>query len=273
MFLTLILSYSCSILLISMAPSTSQKFNRRKSTLKNKAQQLQTLSDVMVCMVCFGNDGEVTTWPEDKPQVHQTIIKYKLARFRDRSKEKLNNPKCNLNLLGFLASKKRKLQKSKKRNPQKKKKKKDIENLFLKWETKLNMLQEKELVALCNCLELKLRDSREQIKQVRMKEKEKGKAIQIYNNNGDCNLESQQEVLASPSEFCSRSDALWGGNSEIFFLPGENCDGNYVGNCYDDLLLGDGTEKIRNTNNILNPCESMAGYTVTTQLHEASWGV
>ncbi|KAJ0031746.1 hypothetical protein Pint_14043 [Pistacia integerrima] len=256
-----------------MAPSKPTKFNKRRSTLKNKAQQLQTLSDVMVCMVCFGADGEVTTWPEDKSQVHQTI-KYKLAQFSERSKEKLKNHKCNLNLLGFLGSKKRKLQKSNKQNPQKKKK--DIGNLFANWKAKLDKLQEKELVALCNCLESKLRDLREKIKLLGMKDKEKGKAIQVYGSNGDnkeLNLESQQEVFASPSGFCSHSGVLWRWNSENLVLCGENCNENYVGNCYEDFLTGVGSEDIgfvgESSNNILNPGDSMLGQRETTPTHEA----
>lgn len=231
-----------------MAPSKQTKFNKRRLTLKNKAQQLQTLSDVMVCMVLFGADGEVTTWPEDKSQVHQMITNYKLAQFGERSKEKLKNHKSNLNLFDFLGSKKRKLQKSKKLNPQKKKK--DNGNLFANWEAKLNKLQEKELVALCNCLESKLRDLREKIKLlgVKEKEKEKGKAIQVYDSNGDnkeLNLESQQEVFASASGFCSHSDVLWGCNRENLVLWVETYNQNYVGgNCYEDFLWCVGSENI-----------------------------
>ncbi|XP_044481942.1 agamous-like MADS-box protein AGL103 [Mangifera indica] len=199
-----------------MAPSNSRQFNKRKLTLKKKAQQLQTLSDVTVCMVCFDADGEVTTWPEDKSQVDEKIINYKLTQAGEGSKEKL---KSNLNLLGFLDSKKRKIQKSKK---------KDFGNLFATWEANLNKLQEKELVALCNCLELKLWGVREKIK-VLTKMKEKGKAIQVYNNNGD--------------------------NSENFVPWGGNCNENI-------RFVGESS----NCDKILNPFDSMV---YQTPLHEA----
>ncbi|XP_044481944.1 uncharacterized protein LOC123208474 [Mangifera indica] len=219
-----------------------RQFNKRKLTLKKKAQQLQTLSDVTVCMVCFDADGEVTTWPEDKSQVDETIINYKLTLSGEGSKEKL---KSNLNLLGFLDSKKRKIQKSKK---------KDIGNLFAKWEANLNKLQEKELVALCNCLELKLWGVREKIK-VLTKMKEKGKAIQVYNNNGDKQKLNLESVFPSPCGFYSHSDGLWRCNSENFVPWGGNCNEN-IG------FVGESS----NCDKILNPFDSMV---YQTPLHEA----
>ncbi|KAG5229321.1 agamous MADS-box protein [Salix suchowensis] len=55
----------------------SMSFSKRTKTLKKKAHEIQTLCDVKVCMVCFGPDSPVQTWPEGAVEVKDSIMSYK----------------------------------------------------------------------------------------------------------------------------------------------------------------------------------------------------
>ncbi|KAI9191055.1 hypothetical protein LWI28_002944 [Acer negundo] len=156
-------------------------FNNRKSTLKKKAAQLSTLCDVEVCMVCFGPDNSVETWPENRSDVLDLIGKYGAFSEKERKKGKER-----YNLLGFLRDKKRKT--DEKLN----KKRKNLEDnesvknfyprsVFLAWDERLDLFSEEKLVGLCGCLDSKLQELREQITVIQMKKKEKAPIVELQN--------------------------------------------------------------------------------------------
>ncbi|XP_031274545.1 agamous-like MADS-box protein AGL75 [Pistacia vera] len=195
--------------------ASAQKLNKRISTLKNKAAQLETLCDVKVCMVCFGHDGEVVTWPENKREVLHLINEVK-APLSVRAEQKA---KHNCNLIGFLTRKKQKLNnkvENKKERKIKREVKKikasnqDIDNLFSSWEAKLRELSdEKELVCLFEFLESRLVSLRDKIRLLQTKNFEK--AVQVY--NGD-NTESDLNILNIQSyQPLMRPSPLLGGES------------------------------------------------------------
>ncbi|KAL5781203.1 hypothetical protein ACOSP7_006232 [Xanthoceras sorbifolium] len=115
-------------------------FNRRKTTLKKNTSQLSKLCDVNVAMVCFGLDWTVETWPENKPEVHGIIDRYKCHSEKEREK---------YNLSGFLGTKKMKLEdkKSNKKNKNDvdQEKKKNHGGVHWTWDPRLDQLSEEEL--------------------------------------------------------------------------------------------------------------------------------
>ncbi|KAJ4707969.1 Agamous-like MADS-box protein [Melia azedarach] len=161
----------------------ASNFKKRKSTLKNKASQLATLCDVRVCMVCLGPDGEVDAWPDNKTEVRNIISGYK-RRISGKGKEKA---KYKYNLLGFLESKKKKLEDklNKGRGSEERKLRDNVGNMFSKWDAKLKQFSEEELVGLYDSLNSKLWNLRERIRLMQVKENEKAAVIPVY--NGDTN--------------------------------------------------------------------------------------
>ncbi|KAH7574185.1 hypothetical protein JRO89_XS03G0263200 [Xanthoceras sorbifolium] len=213
-------------------------FKNRKSTLKKKATQLSTLCDVNVCMVCFGPDGTVETWPENRSDVLDLIIKYKNLSEEGREKKK---QKCNL--LGFLEDKKRKLVDKLNRKVD------DSSSMLLKnnlagsavlaWDERLNLFLEEELVGLCVSLDSKLQETRDKIRTLQTIEKDK-KAFEVENNhevdhvnvannlnydlmrfNGDCFHSNQPINLANywPRDYHGRmmrsNNFGWSDNSNV----------------------------------------------------------
>ncbi|KAF2283120.1 hypothetical protein GH714_043444 [Hevea brasiliensis] len=59
-------------------PLTPRKaiFRKRKETLKKKAEELSSLCGVPVCLICYQPDGKIDTWPEDKKEVDDILMKY-----------------------------------------------------------------------------------------------------------------------------------------------------------------------------------------------------
>ncbi|KAK3212707.1 hypothetical protein Dsin_017413 [Dipteronia sinensis] len=154
-------------------------FNKRKSTLKKKAAQLSTLCDVEVCMVCFGPDRTVETWPENRSDVLDLIGKFGGSSEKEREKGKKK-----YNLVGFLGDKKRKLDEklNKRKNPEDDELVKNYVpgGVISAWDERLDRFSEKELVGLCGCLDSKLQELREQIRVIQMK-KEKAPVVELQN--------------------------------------------------------------------------------------------
>ncbi|CAL1373813.1 unnamed protein product [Linum trigynum] len=55
----------------------SQSLERRRRTLKKKAEELSTLCGIDVAYVRFDHNGRVDTWPEDPNKVKSIILKYR----------------------------------------------------------------------------------------------------------------------------------------------------------------------------------------------------
>ncbi|KAK3219742.1 hypothetical protein Dsin_013712 [Dipteronia sinensis] len=219
------------------------KYNRRKTTLMRKANQLSKLCDVNVCMVCFGPDKTVETWPENRSEVCDIISKYKLGALGNMGRGKKHN------LVGFLEKKKKKLEE--------KSNKKIMKNLvggcvYSTWDKRLDRFSEEELVGLCGCLDSKLQNLRDNINL-----KKNQKAIVVNsppdnnnnfnnNNNIDHNLNMFNNVYQSnpitppqplwfSGDYSSYnqqaflgSDALLG-RAENFGVYGQNYGNNYTG--------------------------------------------
>ncbi|KAE8021264.1 hypothetical protein FH972_007171 [Carpinus fangiana] len=56
--------------------SRRKTFMKRVPTLKKKAEELAELCGIPVCVVCFGPDGTVDVWPEDRTKAEAVIMKY-----------------------------------------------------------------------------------------------------------------------------------------------------------------------------------------------------
>ncbi|KAK4853908.1 hypothetical protein QYF36_016298 [Acer negundo] len=156
-------------------------FNKRKSTLKKKSAQLSTLCDVEVCMVCFGPDRTVETWPENRSEVLDLIGKFggSSEKAREKGKQKYN-------LVGFLGDKKRKLDEKlnkKRKNPEDDESVKNYDpvSVISAWDERLDRFSEEELVGLCGCLDSKLQELRDQITVIQMKRKEKAPVVELQN--------------------------------------------------------------------------------------------
>ncbi|KAK4853009.1 hypothetical protein QYF36_002266 [Acer negundo] len=215
----------------------TKRFNylKRKTTLLKKANQLNKLCDVNVCMVCFGPDKTVETWPENKSEVCDIISKYKLGYNMGREKKH--------NLVGFLENKKKKLEEK----SNKKMKKKNLGggcSVYSTWDERLDRFSEEELVGLCGLLDSKLQNLTEKIN---LKKKKNQKALlvnsppdhdlNLFNNvyqrnnppsppplplwfSGDCSSYNQQAFSGSNIVL---------GRAENFGVYGENYGNNYMG--------------------------------------------
>ncbi|CAF2273358.1 BnaC04g26930D [Brassica napus] len=107
---------SCSKYSSASSSSSSYSFaatslNSRLLTIFKKAQELTTLCDIEACVIHYGPDGELKTWPEDRDKVRDLALRYiQLDEAKRRKK--------NVNLHEFLnkmEDKKTMLQKFKKR--------------------------------------------------------------------------------------------------------------------------------------------------------------
>ncbi|KAH7570850.1 hypothetical protein ACOSP7_019344 [Xanthoceras sorbifolium] len=152
-------------------------FNRRKTTLKKNTFQLSKFCDVNVAMVCFGLDWTVETWPENKPEVHGIIDRYKCHSKKEREK---------YNLSRFLTTKKMKLEDKKSNNKNKndvdQEKKNNHGGVCWTWDPRLDQLSQEELVSLYGRLVSKLLIAREE-KSKLMKDKSSEKAVEIHNED------------------------------------------------------------------------------------------
>ncbi|KAG7604500.1 Transcription factor MADS-box [Arabidopsis thaliana x Arabidopsis arenosa] len=102
----------------SSSPSSSSSYSlaftslsNRLETIFKKASELCTLCDIEACVIYYGPDGELKTWPKEKVKVRDIALRYSLLNEALRRKKSVN-------LHGFLNKKKNKGLK----NPNKKRK-------------------------------------------------------------------------------------------------------------------------------------------------------
>ncbi|GAY48978.1 hypothetical protein CUMW_115750 [Citrus unshiu] len=207
--------------------SRQGNFEKRKETLKNKAHELETLCDVMVCLVCYGPDGKVETWPEDKTKVNDMINKYKELREMPVLMKKAEQ---RLDLLELFESKKQKLME---------KKKAFVEKMFSILETKIDEASSvEELGVVYNKVESKFASMRETIELAIIEEQKNQQFAappiwpQVYGNN----LLMSDYVSSS-----SNNNNAFGRQESCLFPPSQNhqINGGENGNIGDNVMLPD----------------------------------
>ncbi|CAG7906525.1 unnamed protein product [Brassica rapa] len=78
---------SCSSSSYSLAPTS---LNSRLLTVFKKAQELTTLCDIEACVIHYGPDGELKTWPEDRDKVRDLALRYIQLDEAKRRKKSVN---------------------------------------------------------------------------------------------------------------------------------------------------------------------------------------
>ncbi|ESQ47008.1 hypothetical protein EUTSA_v10028184mg [Eutrema salsugineum] len=91
---------SCSSSASNSLAATSM--TKRLDTIFKKAYELSTLCDVEVCVIHYGPDGELKTWPEDRQKVRDIAQRYSQL---DEDKRR----KKSVDLYGFLEKNKTKM--------------------------------------------------------------------------------------------------------------------------------------------------------------------
>ncbi|CAN6831137.1 unnamed protein product [Brassica oleracea] len=64
--------------------------NSRLLTVFKKAQELTTLCDIEACVIHYGPDGELKTWPEDRDKVRSLALRYIQLDKAKRRKKRVN---------------------------------------------------------------------------------------------------------------------------------------------------------------------------------------
>ncbi|XP_018479650.2 LOW QUALITY PROTEIN: agamous-like MADS-box protein AGL75 [Raphanus sativus] len=64
--------------------------NNRLLTIFKKAQELTTLCDIEACVIHYGPDGELRTWPENRDKVRDLALRYIQLDEAKRRKKSLN---------------------------------------------------------------------------------------------------------------------------------------------------------------------------------------
>jgi hypothetical protein len=142
-------------------------FRRRNPTLKKKALELAELCNIPVCVISYGPDGTLQTWPESREDVEAIVDKYR------------NNEGAFNFSLGSLKSKtftkNERVEEEEggdRRKKQKTKKVEEFEKALASWDGWLDEQQEEEeLVSFWSFLESKSREINERIEFLKMKEK------------------------------------------------------------------------------------------------------
>ncbi|CAN6831057.1 unnamed protein product [Brassica oleracea] len=80
-------SSSSSSSTYSLAPTS---LNSRLLTIFKKAQELTTLSDIEACVIHYGPDGELRTWPENRDIVRDLALRYIQLDEAKRRKKSIN---------------------------------------------------------------------------------------------------------------------------------------------------------------------------------------
>ncbi|KAF8387696.1 hypothetical protein HHK36_026350 [Tetracentron sinense] len=146
-------------------------FMKRKKGLKKKTFELATLCDIEACMVSFGPNGELDTWPENSNEA-KAILK----RYKDLSKEE--QEKRNLGLSNYLEEKKEKLEEELNRR-----RKENSSLAYPAWDDRLDELSNESLRELGNLLQSKLVKIRERVEylvKVNNQSNVKGKGIENF---------------------------------------------------------------------------------------------
>ncbi|CAN7059102.1 unnamed protein product [Brassica rapa subsp. trilocularis] len=81
----------------SSASSSSSSYSRAATSLNSrlltvfkKAQELTTLCDIEACVIHYGPDGELKTWPEDRDKVKDLALRYIQLDKAKRRKKSVN---------------------------------------------------------------------------------------------------------------------------------------------------------------------------------------
>ncbi|KAF2568991.1 hypothetical protein F2Q68_00026892 [Brassica cretica] len=122
-------SSKCSSSSSSSYSLAATSLNSRLLTVFKKAQELTTLCDIEACVIHYGPDGELKTWPEDRDKVRSLALRYIQLDKAKRCKKSINLAKrCkkSINLYEFLNKMK---DKKKMINSLKKKAKRNVEEL------------------------------------------------------------------------------------------------------------------------------------------------
>ncbi|KAF9667877.1 hypothetical protein SADUNF_Sadunf15G0068900 [Salix dunnii] len=148
----------------------AMSFSKRQPTLKKKAEELKTLCAVTVCMVCYGPDGTVETYPENVEEVKKEIRSFKGLHAMQKRE---------FNLLGYLESVKGKFELRRQKVRRKK-----LEALTESFSNQIEGLSGDDLLYFIEILEKKMVGLREKISLLSI-DGEKGKAIAHDSNNMD----------------------------------------------------------------------------------------
>lgn len=141
-------------------------FKRRNPTLKKKALELRELCNVPVCVISYGPDGTLQTWPESRKDVEAVVDKYRnndgafkfsLGSLKSKTYTKNNNR-------GDLAD----------GEPERDEKEKveEFEKDLARWDGWLDEQHEEEtLASFCTFLESKIREINDRIELLKSTEK------------------------------------------------------------------------------------------------------
>ncbi|KAG2307921.1 hypothetical protein Bca52824_027669 [Brassica carinata] len=86
---------------ISSSSSSSSSYslaasslNSRLLTIFKKAQELTTLCDIEACVIHYGPDGELKTWPENRDKTQENVNLYEfLNKNKEKKKKTMSNAK------------------------------------------------------------------------------------------------------------------------------------------------------------------------------------
>lgn len=101
-------SSSCSKSLSSSYSLASTSLSNRLETIFKKASELSILCEIEICVIYYGPDGELKTWPEERKKVKDMALRYSQLHEAVRRKKRVD-------LHGFLNKKKSKEMKMKKK--------------------------------------------------------------------------------------------------------------------------------------------------------------
>ncbi|XP_062086526.1 agamous-like MADS-box protein AGL103 [Humulus lupulus] len=132
---------------------TKKVFERRKFTLKKKANELTELCNSEVCLVCYDPNGNVEVWPEDPAKSHSIITKYysRLESCNDKKRKA-----SEVNLSHVLEKKMKKLEEQVTDQSENTADSVNGASLSLIWDEKLTILSENSLLGLAQILEVKI---------------------------------------------------------------------------------------------------------------------
>ncbi|CAH8300585.1 unnamed protein product [Eruca vesicaria subsp. sativa] len=99
------LSPSCSKCSSSSYSLAATSLESRLLTIFKKARELTTLCDIEACVIHYGPDGELRTWPENRDKVRSLALRYIQL-------DKPKRLKKSVDLYGFLKKKKKKKKKT-----------------------------------------------------------------------------------------------------------------------------------------------------------------
>lgn len=144
----------------------AKTFRRRNPTLKKKALELAELCNIPVCVISYGPDGTLQTWPESREDVEAIVDKYR------NNEGAFNFSVGSLKSKIFTKNERVEEGGERRRKKQKTKKVEEFEKALASWDGWLDEQQEEDaLVSFWGFLESKSREINERIELLKMKEK------------------------------------------------------------------------------------------------------